>query len=169
MRPLIADRSLAGLRGLMDRIRDRTGESVSLFVRSGTHQVTMEMSASHQPIRYELAIGTTFPVQMGAAGRAALMPLDEAELGAILGDPSLSLGAAEVAAVRREVALSVERGDAVSSGERVEGAGAIACPVLEVKGAPFAMPNIMYPAFRLIPDQVKGFGEYLRRETRSRH
>ncbi|WP_162409439.1 IclR family transcriptional regulator [Acuticoccus sediminis] len=164
-RPLIADRTITGLRGLMERVRAHTGESVGLFVRSGTQQVLVEMLGSPQPIRYELEVGSTFPVHRGAGGRAALMPLEPEETHRLLTE--LDLGEDALEAVMAAVALSREAGYASSLSERVEGAGAVACPVLDHKGEPVAVINIMYPAFRLQDTQVRAFGEYLRGETTS--
>lgn len=167
VRPLIADQSLMGLRNMLERLRTRTGESIGLFVRSGAHQVLVEMAPSLQPVRYVLDVGTSFPVHRGAAGRAALMPLAEAEIRTVLADAALALDPAAIDDVCQTVAQSVELGYATSWGERVEGAGAVACPVFDARGAPLAVINIMYPAFRVSETMVREFGTYLQSETRS--
>lgn len=123
------------------------------------------MAPSLQPVRYVLDVGTSFPVHSGAAGRAALMPLGEAKIHPVLADGGLEPAVIDEVCVR--VAQSVKAGYAKSLSERVEGAGAVACPAYDAIGAPLAVVTIMFEAFRVSEEREREFAADLVAETRS--
>ena len=77
-------------RPVMERLQEKTGETIALFVRNGTSQVALHVLASRHPLRYALEAGSVFPVNRGAAGKASLAWLDENEVRAIATDPALA-------------------------------------------------------------------------------
>lgn len=61
----------------MEVLRDETGETVSLHVRSGDKRVCVAEIQSHEPVRRVVPLGLTLPLHTGATGWAILAFLDE--------------------------------------------------------------------------------------------
>ena len=97
-----SDRSLAERAGpVLAGLRDETGESAQLYVRSGDTRVCIAALESPHSLRTIVAIGAVLPMDLGSAGRV------------LSGDP---------AALRRGWAESVE--------ERERGVASVSAPVL---------------------------------------
>lgn len=155
---------------VMERLRDRTGETASLFFRSGMRQVVAVVVPSRHPVRYVLDVGTSFPLHLGAAGKAALAALDDAELVPLLDRlelTQLTSFAPDRETLLAEIARIRKRGYALSSGERIEGATAIAAPVRDTAGQVRAVASLMMPTFRTTPEGLTALGEILVRELAS--
>lgn len=148
-------------RPIMRRLRERTGETVALFVRAGLSQVLVDIVQSQQPLRYTVDIGTVFPMDRGAAGKALLALLPEGEVGEILRNPALSLGEAEVAARMARLADVRRVGYALSFGERVPGAAAVAAAMVGDSGEPLAVMNVLFPSGRVSEARMCEFGTWL--------
>lgn len=61
-------------------VRNRTGETTSLFVLSGSHGIPVVRAFSPRPLRWELAVAVTFPAHASAGGKALLATLPEGEV-----------------------------------------------------------------------------------------
>jgi DNA-binding IclR family transcriptional regulator len=63
-------RSLAEVAApILSRLRDETGESAQLYVRSGTDRVCVATAESVQGLRTIVAVGAVLPMDRGSAGR----------------------------------------------------------------------------------------------------
>lgn len=63
-------RSLAEVAApILSRLRDETGESAQLYVRSGTDRVCVAAAESVQGLRTIVAVGAVLPMDRGSAGR----------------------------------------------------------------------------------------------------
>ena len=136
-RPFLnSDDVLSRVRPLMERLHVDTRETVSLFHRAGDSQVVTSVLPSPHPVRYALDIGTTV----------------------------LTRYIPRTGALRKELKSIHRRGYAISNGERVEGASAVAVPVLREDGYPIAVLGLMMPSFRTSDGELHGLGEKLVKE-----
>lgn len=158
-RPLLRGTLRSAVRPLMERLRDESGETATLFVLSGTQQVVVDVAASRQPLRYELEIGRAFDLHKGAAGKAALAAMDDAEITGLLDHYGAT------AAERRKLAADIVRirelGYATSFGERLEGGAAVAAPIRDESGRARGVLGLMMPAFRNAPERIPHLGRVL--------
>jgi DNA-binding IclR family transcriptional regulator len=133
----------------LERLRQETGETVSLHTILGEERVCIAEFVSPEQIRMESGVGHVYPLYAGAAGKV-LIAWDEERLSrlpALL--PAVGPGTirsheeleAELAAVRR-------RGYATSTSEVVPGAASLAVPVFDSNGAVAAAINVAGPATR---------------------
>jgi DNA-binding IclR family transcriptional regulator len=56
-------------RPVLERLRDQTGESVQLYVRSGDGRVALESLESGHGLRWIVPVGAVLPLDRGSAGR----------------------------------------------------------------------------------------------------
>lgn len=56
----------------LDSLRDRTGETALALAIAGDERVVLEMAPSKAPLRVEVELGSTTPLQSDAAGRCLL-------------------------------------------------------------------------------------------------
>lgn len=56
----------------MTRLRDQIGETISLYVRSGTERIRIQAVESNQPVRRVANIGMRLPLHVGASGKVLL-------------------------------------------------------------------------------------------------
>ncbi|MBA1148870.1 helix-turn-helix domain-containing protein [Ectothiorhodospiraceae bacterium WFHF3C12] len=156
------------VRPLMEWLNEETEETVSLYRRSGDRQVVTAVIPSPKPIRYVLDVGTTYPLHLAAAGKAELAALPESERESFLRDPALEQLTGwkpDAEQLRRQIGEIQERGFAVSSGERVEGASAVATAIRDQSGAVRGVLSLMMPSFRTSEHELHRYGEILVREV----
>ncbi|MEN3953563.1 IclR family transcriptional regulator [Iodidimonas sp. SYSU 1G8] len=158
-RPLLRGTLRSAVRPLMERLRDESGETATLFVTSGDRQVVLDIAASRQPLRYELEIGAVFVLHRGAAGKAALSAMEDADVKRILEGSDLKN--AERRRVLADVMDARRRGFATSLGERLPGGAAVAAPVRDESGRAVGVLGLMLPAFRNEPDRLPHLGKVL--------
>ncbi len=133
-------------------LRDHTGETVGLHVRVGRERVCVAELESRQPIRMASTVGIVLPLYAGAASKAILAYLGSDQRSEIL------LAADRAPLTRHTItdldALAVEldrtraRGYAMSFGESVEGASALAAPIFGASGEAVACINVTGPEDR---------------------
>ncbi|KYZ88073.1 IclR family transcriptional regulator domain-containing protein [Alloalcanivorax xenomutans] len=161
------DDVLVSIRPLMERLHAETGETVSLFHRAGDRQIVTSVLPSPHPVRYALETGSAFPLYLGAAGKAALAFLPEAEAEALIRGHrmrALTPYQPKVSVLRKELKTIRQQGFAISNGERVEGASAVAAPIRGGNGYPAAVVGLMMPSFRTSDDQLRQLGVRLQEE-----
>ncbi|WP_133492293.1 IclR family transcriptional regulator [Alcanivorax sp. 24] len=164
-RPFLnSDDVLVRIRPLMERLHADTGETVSLFHRAGDSQVVTSVLPSPHPVRYALDMGSTFPLYLGAGGKAMMAFLPEPEVEALIRNhqiTALTRYVPKTGVLRKELKSIHQRGYAISNGERVEGASAVAVPVLRGDGYPVAVLGLMMPSFRTSDGALHALGERL--------
>jgi DNA-binding IclR family transcriptional regulator len=158
-RPMLRGTLRAAVRPLMERLRDESGETVTLFVLSGAQQVVVDVAASRQPLRYELEIGRAFDLNKGAAGKAALAAMDDGEVRALL--DHYRAGEAERRRLAADIAKIRETGYAISFGERLEGGAAVAASIRDESGRARGVLGLMMPAFRNARERMPHLGRVL--------
>lgn len=159
VRPLLRGSLRTAVRPLMERLRDESGETATLFVTSGRQQVVVDIAASREPLRYELEIGRAFDLASGAAGKAALSALDDAQIREALDEAAMP--ADEQRRMMGQIATVRARGYATSTGERIEGASAVAAVIRDEGGRARGVMGLMMPAFRNPPDRLQHLGKVI--------
>ncbi|MGH2948065.1 MAG: IclR family transcriptional regulator [Solirubrobacteraceae bacterium] len=121
----------AGARPVLETLRDKANETVTLHVGIGTERVCIEEFQSRASIRYTSYPGATAALHLGSAGKVLIGFLDdakqEAALRAVESYPAEDRP--DVDALRKELEKVRRQGWAMSSGERIAGAAAISVPV----------------------------------------
>lgn len=112
----------------MTRLRDLTGETVSLYIRSGTERIRIQSVESNAPIRNVATIGKTYPLYIGASGKVLLAFADEDTVNEVLSDPLLPDDFDREGFIK-QLELMRQQGYATSIQERDDGAAALAAPL----------------------------------------
>jgi DNA-binding IclR family transcriptional regulator len=133
----------------LHRLRELADETVALHWRVRTHRVCLLEFVSRQPIRMASGLGNTYPLVAGAAGKAILAFLADDELERTLETARREGQKLNAAALRRDLVEVREKGYAISKGETVPGASAIAAPIIGPGGRAIAAINITGPTDRL--------------------
>jgi DNA-binding IclR family transcriptional regulator len=150
--PLVRAGATLGLEALakpaMERLRDRSGETVILVVPQGDRLVIAAAVESHQPIRLSPTVGFVLP-QSGSASATAIAAHsrspdhdDEAEPDATETE-------------RRRVRI---RGWATNDGEVTEGVRAVSSAVLDTDGQPVGALAVCGPSTRIDQDDLPRLG-----------
>jgi DNA-binding IclR family transcriptional regulator len=148
--PADGDLALAAL-PRMQRLRELTRETVAFHVPAGLHRLCLVELPSHEPIRMASGVGVTYLLGIGASGKALLAYSPEETVQQILASPEFRAASAigtTATAVQRALARVRADGYAMSFGETVAGASAIALPVLDPQGQARGAINLTGPAGR---------------------
>jgi DNA-binding IclR family transcriptional regulator len=153
-------------RPLMDRLWEATGETVCLVVPNGYERVHVEVLPGRHELRFDPVIGLTWPLYIGASGKAMLAFMPKTTLDEIIAatglDPGRSRRAPTEAQLRRELAKIRRDGYAISSGETVEGGAVVAAPVFDRFGDVVASIAVRGPAIRLTTQALRALAPSVR-------
>ena len=156
---LIADRhdEVALLAGALTRIRDLTGETISLHRRVGNRRVCIAEEVSRQPVKVSSGVGNSYPLKGGAASKAIMSVLPDEEIERILdlGSESGDRKPPDRKTFLRALAQTRERGYATSRGETVPGAAAIAVPIRRADPLSPGAIDLAGPSNRMTPQLVE--------------
>lgn len=137
---------------VMRSLRDAVNETVMLAVRSGDYRVDIEQAESFQDVRTVMYRGQQKPLYAGAAGKALLSSLSEAEYIDYLDRvPRTKLSESTIvdrAEIIREIKRIQKRGYAESRGERSGSGGGIAVLIRTRRGQPAAALVVSVPINR---------------------
>lgn len=139
-------------RHLLRRLCDETNETATLSVRRGATRVYVDQVNPIRDIKMTVEIGSSAPLHAGASSKALLAHLEEEEVDSILSGVLHKLTKrtiVEPKEMRRELALVREQGFAVSLGERQEGGGSVASPILNDEGRPLGVIAVCAPTARI--------------------
>jgi len=147
----------------LERLRQATNETVSLYIRMGDCRVCIEELESGQEIKYSQTVGLTAPLHVGAPGKVLLAFLAPAELEALLATLLLTSVTSHTITDREqlleELATVRQRGYAVSVGERSPWASAAAAPIWDWSGKPIAALSVLGPSHRLTSEVLPALGQ----------
>lgn len=142
----------------LERLRRLTGETTALHWMLDQYRVcTVELESRHL-IKMASGVGRRYPLYAGAAGKALISKLPDDEIAAIL-DVARQDGQGPLVKGTEADFMEVVRGvresrTARSFSEVVDGASAIAAPILNSLGRPIAAINITGPASRFGDDAM---------------
>jgi IclR family transcriptional regulator, KDG regulon repressor len=128
-------------------LRNTTKETVSLNIRDGDSRVAIERLDTSHEVRFVVDLGRPLPLHIGAAGKAILAFLPEAEISAILKTAGLDQPATN--RTLREMKKIRQAGTAYSCGERVVGSRSVSAPIFSPEGAAIASVSILSLESRL--------------------
>jgi IclR family acetate operon transcriptional repressor len=138
----------------LDRLRDESGETVSLHVRSGHERVCVAGAASRTVLQRVLTIGEPVALWSGPTSKmilACLEPADRADVLALAEAAGVS-----TASLARELDAARRRGYIITVGDRTPGVGAVSVPVLGPAGVAGAL-TAAGPAERWTRKRMRAF------------
>lgn len=146
---------------IMRSLREKSGETVTLFVRHGVWKVCIEKVESMHEIRRTAEIGKMLPVHVGASGKVLLSGLSSEELDVIIAQTGLPImtvnTTTDPVVLRREIAEVAKEGCAISKGERETGAAAVGAPIRDHTNTICASLNISGPLTRFPNNKIDLF------------
>jgi DNA-binding IclR family transcriptional regulator len=132
----------------LGRLRDQTGETVSLHVRVGDERVCIAGAESPQVIQRVLTVGEPVSLCLGPTGKVILAFLPDDERAAIV-----ARGEAASPRLERDLARARREGYLIVTSDRTHGVGAISAPVFDAYGAVAAI-TIAGPEERWTPKRM---------------
>jgi DNA-binding IclR family transcriptional regulator len=146
----------------LERLRQMTNETASLYTRIGDKRVCLEELESSQDIKYAQTVGLTAPLHVGAPGKVLLAFLPPTELETLLAELPLTAitpsTLSDPERLRTELAITQMRGYAMSMGERSPGASAVAAPIWDWSNRPVAAVGVLGPTQRLTFEKLQELG-----------
>jgi DNA-binding IclR family transcriptional regulator len=132
----------------LQQLHARTGETVSLTVRSGDDALYLDKLISPRPVRFTTRVGSRVPLPLTAGGKALLaLAADGADVVRRVGARPEMRGVIDVDAVLEELVQARKRGYAVSSAR--PGVVSIAAAVVDRGGEPVAALSVSAPSERV--------------------
>lgn len=150
------DEPAALLLPAMEKLRDRLGETVSLYLRDDLERVRIQAVQSQQAIRRVAQIGARLPLSVGASSKvlAAYAPAEVQSR--LLADPSWPEGVDKKLYLEQLKEIT-RRGYATSFEEREPGAAAVAVPIVGRSGKVVAALSLSGPVSRLSRDTLEEY------------
>jgi DNA-binding IclR family transcriptional regulator len=121
----------------LQRLRDVFTETVGLHLRREEDRICLAEIVAPHAIRMTAGVGRTYPLHAGAAGKAILAFMAEAEIDRLLVEPIHWIWTTkppDTRKIRRELVTIRAQGYATSFSETVPGANALAAPVFSSTG-----------------------------------
>lgn len=145
-------------RDVLRRLRDATGETSFLVVRTGTSRMCVAVEESTTPIRHTVDLGYRVPLHVGSTGWVFLA-FDEHFSGLSLEQMVQywsDVPVDELQAVLHEVRTARAAGYAVSVNSSGIGASGISVPVLDGANAMLAAIGVTGPCQRVTMETIEG-------------
>lgn len=149
-------------------LADRENETVILTKFDKDRQTAVcidQIESQQEGLRVFEKIGTSFPLHAGAAPKAILALLADAEQADYLAGPLISYTdktKSDSRALRQDLELSVARGYAISHEETYPGVVGIAAGFVDGEGAPVGSIAIAGPIYRFGETRIRDAGHQLR-------
>jgi DNA-binding IclR family transcriptional regulator len=139
----------------MEWLADYSLETVSLHVLMGRRVLCVEAIESTQELRLIVNVGRERQLaELGAKSKALLAYLPTEEQDSVLDEVDWERVGTTRAALREELARTVETGITRSFGERVAVAASLAAPIFDHRGQIIASLSIAGPKGRWTPEQM---------------
>ncbi|MCB1088102.1 MAG: IclR family transcriptional regulator [Verrucomicrobiae bacterium] len=166
-RPKINDKSLVlCAHEALRELRDATGETVQLMVRSGTKGVILEQVSGKHAVKVMGEVGLRVPLYSCAPGKALLAALPEPELSDWLATATLKrfteTTKADTPSLLADLEAVRQRGFATDIAEGLAGIHCVASAVYNAYAYPVAAVTVMAPIFRLPVEQFEPLGRRCR-------
>jgi DNA-binding IclR family transcriptional regulator len=156
--------SLAG--PYLEELARETGETTLLGVYDREQRQMMfvsQIEGSHA-LRYVVPLHALIPVHLGASGLGILSFLADDDRNAVLA--GLEKGAVNLTRLRKEISATRQRGYALSRGQRIPGAVAVAAPVFEGHGVAVGDIVVTIPEARFTEAMGARFAKAVTRSAR---
>lgn len=138
-------------RPVLEELSRATNETSTLSIRSGFARVYVDQVTPQRDVKMVVQLGRHEPLHAGASSKALLAFLNPSEIDEYLSQPLEKLTPLTITnpkTLRRELAEIRRLGFAVSMGERLEGAGSVAAPILGYEGIPAGVISLSGPVDR---------------------
>lgn len=145
----------------MERLRDRLGETVSLYLRDGIERVRIQAVQSQQAIRRVAQIGARLPLSVGASSKVLAASAPPEVLKALLESPGWP-DYVEREVYQAQLQEVIQLGYATSFEEREPGAAAVAVPVAGRSGKVIAALSLSGPVSRLSRETLQVYAAVLK-------
>ncbi|MEN6408773.1 MAG: IclR family transcriptional regulator [Anaerolineaceae bacterium] len=149
----------------MEDLRQKTGETISLYLLDGMERLCIERMESHHTVRMVPRLGKRLPLHAGSGGKAMLAFLPEAQIEAILNQGNLTVFTAatmvDPQALCEELKKVRQKGYAVSVGEWLTDASGVATPIFGRTGDVIGAVSISGPTSRLTSNQIEEYADAL--------
>ena len=135
----------------LESLSRKTDETATLSLRTGWERVYVDQVTPDRDVKMVVQLGLRVPLHAGASSKAFLAFLDPEEQQEYLSltlDRLTKLTVTSPKTLRKELDAIRERGYAESFGERMEGAGSVAAPVLGHESRPVAVISVCGPVER---------------------
>jgi DNA-binding IclR family transcriptional regulator len=135
----------------LERLSKATDETATLSLRTGRTRVYVDQVTPDRDVKMVVQLGLQVPLHAGASSKAFLAFLDPEEQQGYLSRPLDKLTRLTITSprgLRKELGEIRQRGYATSFGERMEGAGSVAAPVVGHDGHPAAVISVCGPVER---------------------
>jgi DNA-binding IclR family transcriptional regulator len=151
--------SLGGLaRPAMERLRDLTGETLSLHVRQGDSRVCVDVAIGTHQISRFVRTGETRPLFSGPSGKVQLAYLDSENQSVIIENAAEAGDDADV--LRQQVSHTRELGYYASIGDLTPGVSVLSSPIFDAAGV-VASLTVSGPGDRLTEARMAAIAEAL--------
>lgn len=144
----------------MERLRDRLGETVSIYVRDGSERVRIQAVQSNQPVRRVAPVGARLPLYAGASSKVLIAYADRYVQEQIFGDPAWLL-AIDLDQYKQQLEEIVQQGYATSFEEREPGVAALSAPIFNRHGQIAAALSVSGPSSRLTIETMREYSPVL--------
>ena len=137
-------------RPVMVDVGRRTGETVTLNVRSGIERICIDTVETPAPLMHIVRPGERVSLLFGATGRVLLAFGARAEVDRVIAEtPDTS--SLDIDELNRSLAEIRERGYARTSGQRILGVTAVSVPIFEIDEKVHHSLSITGPSIRIDP------------------
>lgn len=136
----------------MEQLRDRLGETVSLYVRDGNERIRIQAVQSNHSVRRVAPIGVRLPLYVGASSKILVAyekPRQQMEI--IQQLPEMI----DKTTMLEQMTIIRAQGYATSSEERESGVAAIAAPVFDRQGHFIAALSVSGPINRMSTEKIQ--------------
>ena len=146
------DKLLEHALDVMRKLRDDTGETVLIGIRTDLEGIVLEQVASISPVKFLVDPGTRFPLYTSAPGKSflAFLPPDERE--ALLKKMQFKRYTSNTIDSRAKLEVALEsvqaKGYAIDRSEEIEGLHCVGAPIFNHRGYPIAAIWVTGPSFR---------------------
>jgi DNA-binding IclR family transcriptional regulator len=164
-RPRVGDKSftVAAFEPLCE-LRDLTGETAQLCVRSQNKCVVIEQAGSRQPVKVLGEIGFRVPLYSCAPGKAMLAAMPASELDAFFEAVTLKQYTPTTRATRKALMADLlearKSGYALDRSEGMEGIHCVGAAIVDANGYPVGGITVIGPAFRLREEHFEKIGKH---------
>lgn len=149
----------------LKELRNKTGETVAIFILDGDHRVCLEIYQSSHELRSVLNIGGRYPLHAGAAGKILLAYLPEEERRKILaqaGMPKITPNTiTDLKDLEKQLTRIRKQGFAVSHQETTDFLSAISAPIKDYSGKVIAAVYVGGPSVRFTNHNIMKFKQLL--------
>ena len=141
----------------LSKLRDETGETVHLAIRSRDMMVYVDKFESKEIVRMTSMVGTLIPFYSSSVGKAYLSGIDENQLNEILKNlellPQTLQNKPTLDKIYKDIELTNKNGYSFDNEENENGIICFGASIKDVTSLPVASVSVSIPTFRLKKDK----------------